>query len=218
MLHRIPFLAAALLVILAAGPTLAQPQKKAAPQAESKEAPKDQGKKEPPQPQRLGGEKAWNAYSLAEAKGKICYVVGDPAKKEPSALKRERVNALVTHNTADKTSNVVSFVAGAPFAERSDAELDVDGKKFSLFTDKDTAWARDTATDKAVVAALAKGKQATMKGTPARGGGSMTDTYSLAGFGQALALADKACGIKDREPAKTAETPKKKEAAPAKKQ
>jgi hypothetical protein len=217
MLHRIPSLAAALLLILAAGPTLAQPQK-ATPQAQPKEAPKDQGKKESPQPQRLGGEKSWNAYNLAEAKGKICYVVGDPAKKEPSALKRERVNALVTHNTADKTSNVVSFVAGAPFAERSDAELDIDGKKFSLFTDKDTAWARDTATDKAIVAALAKGKQAAVKGTPARGGGSMTDTYSLAGFGQALALADKACGIKDREPAKTGEAAKKKEAAPAKKQ
>jgi hypothetical protein len=191
MLHRTLLLAAALLV--AGVPSFAQPQKAQHAQAPKEQAPKDNGKKD--QPQKLGGAQSWTAYTYADGKGKVCYLVGEPAKKEPGNVKRDRVNALVTHNTNDKSSNVVSFVEGYTFPERGAAELDVDGKKFSLFTDKDTAWARDTATDKAIVTALSKGKQAVLKGSSARGTAT-TDTYSLAGFGQALALVDKACGVK----------------------
>ena len=47
----------------------------------------------------------------------------------------------------------------------------------------------------AVVEALAKGKQAVIKGTSARGTATI-DTYALSGFTQALAQIDKACGVK----------------------
>jgi hypothetical protein len=196
MLHRTLLLAAGLLV--AAAPSFAQPHKAQHVQAPKEQAPKEQapkenGKKE--QPQKVGGAQSWTAYTYAEGKGKVCYLVGEPAKKEPAAAKRDRVNALVTHNTNDKSSNVVSFIEGYSFPEHGSAELDVDGKKFSLFTDKDTAWARDSATDKAIVTALSKGKQAVLKGSSARGTAT-TDTYSLGGFAQALALIDKACSVK----------------------
>ena len=42
---------------------------------------------------------------------------------------------------------------------------------------------------------MAKGKQAVVKGAPAKGQPT-TDSYALAGFKQALAMIDKACGIK----------------------
>jgi hypothetical protein len=148
-----------------------------------------------PQPKRLGTTEGWTAYSSPESKGQICYLVGAPSKSEPANLKRNAIHVLVTHNTADNTSNVVSFVAGYPFKDGSDAEVDVGGKKFSLFTKDDTAWARDAATDKAVVEAMQKGKQATIKGTSARGTVT-TDTYSLTGFAPALAEIDKACKVK----------------------
>jgi len=45
------------------------------------------------------------------------------------------------------------------------------------------------------VTALAKGKQAVVKGVPQKGP-TTTDTYPLAGFAKALALIDKACGVK----------------------
>jgi hypothetical protein len=189
-----PIALAAALLLAAAGPAVAQGQTK----APAKPAPAQPKKEEPPkdnQPQRLGGNQGWSAYAYADGKGKVCYLVGEPAKKEPVNLRRDRVNALVTHNTNDKTSNVVSFVEGYQFPERADAELDVDGKKFSLFTDKDTAWARDAATDKAIVAALVKGKQAVVKGASSRGTAT-TDTYALTGFGETLALIDKACSVK----------------------
>jgi hypothetical protein len=144
---------------------------------------------------RLGGAETWDAYSDIEKGHKICYVVGAPSKTEPSDARRAKIYASITHRPAEKVTDEVSFNAGYLFKDGSDAELAVDGRKFSLFTNKDSAWARDSATDKAVVAALAKGKQAVIKGVSARGTAT-TDTYSLTGLGEALGEIDKACGVK----------------------
>jgi hypothetical protein len=148
-----------------------------------------------PQPKRLGAVGDWVAYASAEKGGQICYVVGQPVKSEPANVKREPIHLLVTHNLGDKTTNVVSFIAGYKFKDGSDAPLAVGDKSFDLFTKDDTAWARDAATDKAVVAAMLKAKQAVIKGNSARGTAT-TDTYNLAGFVQVLGQIDKACNVK----------------------
>jgi hypothetical protein len=149
----------------------------------------------PAQPQRLGAAQSWIAYSAREKSGQICYIVGEPTKSDPANIKRDPVHLLVTHNTADKTNDVVSFIAGYPFKEGSAPDLDIGGKKFSLFIKDDTAWARDAATDKAIVEAMLKAKQAVIKGNSARGTAT-TDTYMLAGFGQVLGEIDKTCKVK----------------------
>ncbi len=156
---------------------------------------KAQQKETPGTITRLGGAQGWEAYSDAEKGKKICYLMGEPSKSEPAGAKRSKVYASITHRPGDKITNEVSFNAGYLFKEGSDAELVVDGHKFSLFTSKDGAWSRDAATDKAVAEALAKGKQAVIKGVSARGT-ETTDTYSLAGLAQALQQIDKACGVK----------------------
>jgi hypothetical protein len=150
---------------------------------------------QPAQPQRLGAAQSWTAYVAREKTAQICYIVGEPAKSEPANVKRDPAHLLVTHNTADKTSDVVSFIAGYPFKEGSAPDLDIGGKKFSLFTKEDTAWARDAATDKAIVETMLKAKQAVVKGSSVRGTAT-TDTYTLAGFGQVLGEIDKTCKIK----------------------
>jgi invasion protein IalB len=144
---------------------------------------------------KLGDSQGWEAYTDAAKGAKICYLIGKPSKSEPATVKRAAVGARVTHRPGEKRTNEVSFAAGYAFKEGSDAELSIDGKVFSLFTSKDTAWTRDAATDKAVVEALAKGRQAVIKGTSARNT-STTDTYTLAGFTHALDDIDKACGVK----------------------
>jgi len=143
----------------------------------------------------LGGSGAWEAFADGETEGKICFLVGKPAKSEPLSMKRIGVSMTITHRPAHKVEDVVNFVSSYTFKEKSPAELYVDKKKFSLFTDKDGAWARDAATDKAIVTAMAKAKEAVIKGTPAKGLAT-TDHYSLKGFASTLALIDKACGVK----------------------
>jgi putative intracellular protease/amidase len=146
-------------------------------------------------PTSLGGAKAWAAYTASEKNSVVCYVVGKPTKSQPATVPRRRVDVQVTHRPGEKQLNVVDFELGYTVKTGSSAELVIDGKKFTLFTNKDSAWASDPATDKAVTNALAKGKQATLKAVSDRGT-STTDTYSLAGFGPTLALADKACNVK----------------------
>ncbi len=166
----------------------------AAPGAEKKKS----GNAEPGSPppsRRLGSAEAWTAYVYKEKTGQVCYLATRPQKSEPANAKRKRPTALVTHRPEEKVSNVVSFVEGYPLKEGSDATLDIDGTKFELFTKGDSAWARTADLDRMIVEAMVKGKQAVLKATPQKGQPT-TDSYSLVGFTEVLAMIDKACGIK----------------------
>ncbi len=151
-----------------------------------------------PRTEPLGTAGAWTAYASHDKTGRVCYLVGQPQKSEPAGAQRKAPTAMVTHRPAENITNVVSFVEGYPLKEGSDVALDIGGKKFDLFTKDDSAWARTADLDRAIVATLAKGKAAVVKGEPQRGRGTI-DVYSLAGFPKALALIDKACGVKREE-------------------
>ncbi|SMH57817.1 invasion associated locus B family protein [Azospirillum agricola] len=148
-------------------------------------------------PRLLGTFKDWNAFAFEEKGSKVCYISSQPKKKEPAAAKRGDVYVLVTHRPTEKTLDVVSFIAGYPFKKESETVLDVAGKSFKLFTDGETAWARDSDTDKAVTAAMrdAKGKPMVVKGVSGRGT-KTTDTYSLDGLAQAYDAINQACNVK----------------------
>jgi hypothetical protein len=143
----------------------------------------------------LGSAGTWTAYLAQNKAGKVCYLVGHPDKTEPASMKRKTVMAMITHRTEDNVSNVVSFDEGYPLKEDDDVIVEVGTEKFPLFAKDDTGWARTAELDKTIVTALAKGKDAVVKGMPQKGHGTV-DTYSLAGFGKALAMIDKACDVK----------------------
>lgn len=180
-------LALSVALVIAAAPALAQAPK--APSSAAKPA------VEAPKIDRLNDSQTWPAFAENAKTAKVCYVVGHPQKSDPASLKRGEIQVSITHRPSEKSYNVVNFAAGYPFKEGSEVELAIDAHKFTLFTSKEGAWARDPATDKAIVEAMAKGKQAVLKGTSARGTG-VSDTFSLAGFGQSLGEIDKACGLK----------------------
>jgi hypothetical protein len=148
-----------------------------------------------PTSRSLGQFEAWAAYVSQDKTGKVCYLVGQPQKSEPAGVARKQPSAMVTHRPVEKIDNVVSFDEGYALKEGSDVALDVNGSKFELFTKDDSAWARTSDLDRTIVTALAKGKQAVVKGVPQKGPAT-TDTYPLAGFAKALAAIDKACGVK----------------------
>jgi Invasion associated locus B (IalB) protein len=153
-----------------------------------------------PSARSLGTVGSWSAYASGDKSSRICYLVGRPQKSDSAGIARKAPVAMVTHRPSENIANVVSFVEGYPLKTGSDAALEVDDKKFDLFTNDDSAWARTAELDRTIVSTLAKGRTATVKGTP-HNGKPTTDTYSLAGFGKALALIDEACGVSRPETA-----------------
>ncbi|TAL04913.1 MAG: hypothetical protein EPO08_00015 [Rhodospirillaceae bacterium] len=140
----------------------------------------------------LGTFGKWAAYVDAESGKSICYMALKPAKTEGGYKARGDVFLTITHRPANKSFDVVSIVAGYQYKDDSDVAVDVDKKSWSLFTSADRAWARDAATDKAIVKALAKGSALIAKGTSNRGTPT-TDTFVLSGFGKAYKAINDAC-------------------------
>jgi hypothetical protein len=137
------------------------------------------------------------------------YHGGAPQKSEAAGTSRKPPMAMVTHRPAENIANVVSFVEGYPLKEGSDVELEIGDRKFELFTKDDSAWARTAELDRTIVGVLGKGKSAVVKGMPQKGRPT-TDIYALAGFSKALALIDKACGLKRQESGPAKHAPKRK--------
>jgi hypothetical protein len=148
----------------------------------------------PPPARTLGSEGAWTAYVSEDRTGKVCYLVGQPAKSLPASLHRQ-ASAMVTHRPQENIANVVSFVEGVPLKDGSDVTLTIGKREFKLITKNDAAWASTSDLDKEIVMTLAKARDVVAKGIPQRGPAT-SDTYSLAGFAKTLSLIDQACGVK----------------------
>jgi len=162
----------------------------------------------------LGASGPWSAYASRDKTGRVCYLVGQPQKSDSAGTPRKAPSAIVTHRPAENITNVVSFVEGYALKDGSEVALEVGDRKFELFTKDDGAWARTAELDRTIVGTLAHAKSAIVKGTPQKGRPT-TDVYSLAGFAKALALIDKACGVK-RENAAPAVKPASSKAPPRK--
>ena len=78
------------------------------------------------------------------------------------------------------------------FKPGSALEVEIDKRKFLLFTHEDRAYARDAAADHALMGAMKNGKAMLARGVSARGTATL-DRYSLAGFSSAHQSLDKAC-------------------------
>jgi hypothetical protein len=145
-----------------------------------------------PEAKDLGTFGNWRAYEDVEAGKKVCYLAVKPDKTEGGYKARGNVFLTVTHRPSAKTYDVVSIVAGYQYKPDSDVAVNVDKNSWSLFTASDRAWARDAATDKAIVKALAKGGSLVAKGTSNRGTPT-TDTFVLTGFSKAYKAINDAC-------------------------
>ena len=132
----------------------------------------------------------WRAYT----DGPVCYMGSEPKKAEGKYKARGQPYMLVSHRPQAKSLGVIEVGAGYTYMKGSEADLAIGEASFRLFTDGNTAWARNAKTDRALVAAMKGGKEMVIKGTSSRGT-LTTDTYSLTGFSAAYAAIGKACKV-----------------------
>lgn len=144
----------------------------------------------------IGEAGKWHAFTFLEDGKKVCYMSSEPEKKEGDYKVRGAVDALVTHRPALDSRDVVSLITGYPLKPNVDIVVTIDRtRKFTLFADKETAWAPDGKTDRALVQAMVKGSTMVVEAISSRGT-KTKDTYSLSGFGKMYQAISRACGIK----------------------
>ena len=139
-------------------------------------------------------EKDWGAYRYDDAAGRMCFISSVPkesnGKYDPNNRGETRV--FVSHGPDKSERDVVQVVAGYRYKPQSDVAINIDGKKFTLFTIEDRAYASSEEDDVRMIAAMKRGSKMTVVGISSRGT-KTTDRYSLAGFTKTKLVIDKTC-------------------------
>lgn len=146
-------------------------------------------------PREIGKFGDWTSYFLTEGGNKVCYMVSKPVKAEGNYTNRGEIFALITHRPSENTKDVFSYITGYTYKSGSDATVTIDGKKYVLFTQDDTAWAPDADADSRLADAIRAGSRMVVKGTSSRGT-LTTDTYSLKGSSSAYDAISKECNVR----------------------
>jgi hypothetical protein len=131
-------------------------------------------------------------YRLGSGAQRECFAHSAPARSEGKYAQRGEVMVQVSHRPAQRIRDEVSFTAGYTFKPGSTLAVEIDGRRFELFTHEDRAYARDSAADHALTGAMKQGKDMIARGVSSRGTATV-DRYSLAGFSSAHQSLDKAC-------------------------
>ncbi|NOG70736.1 invasion associated locus B family protein [Roseicella sp. DB1501] len=134
-------------------------------------------------PQKLGDFQDWIAASFTEGGHKTCYAFTRPAKGEGD---RKGVMLTVTHR--HNARDTVTISAGTAL-RGNEASVTVGSTDLDFYTAGSTAAARSGA---AAVRAFRSGNEAVLK-APAGGKGSISETFSLAGFSAAYDAISKEC-------------------------
>lgn len=120
----------------------------------------------------------WHVFTVQKGGEKVCYIASEPTKSTGNFSNRGTPYLLITSRNA--TTDEVSSSSGYPYKVDSKVKIEVDNKKFDLFTKDDVSWAYDSAQDAQIVTAMKKGSRITVRGTSPKETFSL-DTYSLNG-------------------------------------
>lgn len=147
-------------------------------------------------PRLLGEYADWSAYTYKEGNKNVCYMASSPKRDEGNYTRRGDIYAVVTHRPADKSFDVVNFVAGYTYKKDSKVVVKIGKETFTnFFTDTDKAWTLTDKDDKALVAAMRRGQRMIVDGVSSKGTATK-DTYSLNGFARAYKTISAKCGKK----------------------
>lgn len=137
----------------------------------------------------------WSVFRDGKGKDKTCYIASSPTKETGKYKNRGDSFVLVTHRPGERTRDVFELRAGYAYGKDSEVIVNIDNQVYKLFTDKSTAWAKDSKTDRTLTRAMIRGRTMTVTGTSSRGTKTV-DTYSLKGFTAAYRTIGKECGVK----------------------
>nr|WP_192847119.1 invasion associated locus B family protein [Aureimonas sp. AU4] len=136
-------------------------------------------------PTRMSQFNDWGSYSYDQNGAKVCYVLTTPKTMQPASVDHGDIFFLVSQKPGARSSYEPQVVMGYPLREGSKVVVDIDGKKFNMFTRGESAWMENAAEEPQLVSALKAGKAMKVDATSQRGTAT-NYTYSLAGVSAAL--------------------------------
>ena len=153
----------------------------------------------------------WGVYQTQAAKGRVCYTLAQPKDRAPADLKRDAAYAFISDRPGEGVRNEVSFIMGfdvanSPDASSADAKKPDPKKKsvdteamatvgdqsFELLAKTTNLWVKNAAKEGQLIDQMRKAGKLQVKAASKKGNVT-TDTYSLAGFSQALDRVQKDC-------------------------
>jgi hypothetical protein len=146
----------------------------------------------------LGAYTNWSAYSTGSGSDKICYALSQPRAVEPRKARRDPIYVLVSDYPGRKVKAEPQIVLGYPVKDDTPASLAVGPDKFTFFARNEgkagKAWLKSLDDNQRLIDAMKAGVSAVARAVSSRGTKTV-DTYSLAGFSDALAKIHDACGM-----------------------
>jgi Invasion associated locus B (IalB) protein len=180
-------------LLLCGGTSFAQTQP-AAPKA-TKSAAKPAEAAKPPaaavsgsaEPTLIGQFGTWGAYSATPNGKLVCFALAKPSssKTNPPNRPRDPAYAFVSTRPGEKVVNEVSVMIGYQLKPGSESTVDVGGASYAMYTQGDGLWIKNAAEEDAMVQAMRRAADITVKGVSAKGTETI-DTFSLKGLAQAL--------------------------------
>ncbi len=138
----------------------------------------------------------WSALSSGTGDKLTCYALSRPRATRPANTKRGPIYLIVSDWPSRKVKAEPQIVYGYQGKEGSIGALGVGTDKFTFFIRNNgkeaSAWLQQLGDNARLITALQDGVSTVASGTSARGTKTI-DTYSLSGFGDALAKIHSVC-------------------------
>ncbi len=139
------------------------------------------------EPTLIGQFGSWGAYAATPGGRKVCFALAKPSssKTNPPNRPRDPAYVFVSTRPAEKVSNEVSVSIGYQLKPGSEGSLEIGSAKYAMYTQGDGLWIKNAAEEDAMVQAMRRAPDITVKGVSAKGT-ETTDIFSLKGLAQAL--------------------------------
>ena len=141
---------------------------------------------------KIGKYKDWQAMTVIDESGKVCFAQSSPILQAPKSNKRD-AKLFVAFRPAEKIINEVSVTGGYEFNNKNSVTATSGKNKFKFdIKQQGFAWIADTKVEAKMIKKMKKGSRIMITGYNQKGSQTI-DHYSLLGFTKAYNTVKKAC-------------------------
>jgi len=141
---------------------------------------------------KIGKYKDWQAMTVTDESGKVCFAQSSPVLQAPKSNKRD-AKLFVAFRPVEKIINEVSVTGGYEFNNKNSVTATSGKNKFKFdIKEQGFAWIADTKVEANMIKKMKKGSRIMITGYNQKGSQTI-DHYSLLGFTKAYNTIKKAC-------------------------